>query len=107
MKTIFLITLLLASSAHAGVNFITQLTGIQEDKQIHFAVGYISSDFFATKAEKMGASIWESRAIGLGSALCLATAKEGVDSLTPKNKWDWQDWTATVLGSVVNISIHF
>ena len=73
---------------------------LQVDKVAHFGVGYMLTDITCELSPKENQT--EAKLFGLGATMLLATMKESQDA-----HWDWQDWTATVLGSVVCISIKF
>lgn len=107
MKLFFALALLVAGQVHAESNIITKFTGIQEDKQLHFAVGYIGADLVNVAGTWADLPPWKRRAVAIFSMVLLASAKEGIDSITPKNKWDWQDWGATVGGAGIDITLHW
>lgn len=75
--------------------------GIPWDKALHAGVGYISADGTRKLEDFMGIRDRYSIAPIMVAAL-LASAKEGIDSETPGNKWDWSDWLATMGGASAN-----
>lgn len=66
--------------------------GISWDKALHFSVGYIATD----ATERVTRKWWA----GVAVSAALASAKEASDS-----RWDWQDWTATMLGSGAKLTL--
>lgn len=99
MKKIVLALSLALASGSPLIAATPSTLGIPWDKALHFSAGYISSDVTQTFFLKHGAGPWTSRLAGLTVATLLAS--------TPGNRWDWQDWGATALGSVCSITVHF
>ena len=85
---------------------ITTLTGIQQDKQLHFAVGYIAGDVVQSVALKARWNPWAARALALGTGLLLGTAKETYDTVQPHGHFDWDDLKFTAFGTVFAITVH-
>lgn len=110
MKTLALVALLClpAFAVGAGAPAKTPETfGVPWDKALHFGVGYIAADLMDDLGRKTAAPHWKRVLVSLGLGLLLASGKEALDSVTPGNKWDWQDWAATVAGSGVAITFNF
>lgn len=98
--------LAMAQPCHANTNIITDLTGVPQDKQLHFAAGYIASDALQAITAWARWDPWAGRALALGAGLTLATGKELLDSTQKGNHFDWNDWTATMLGTGINLTLH-
>lgn len=76
--------------------------GLHWDTLLHFSAGYISANIAQVAVKGCGFSSTDAYLAGLGVAVAAATTKESADPV-----WDWGDWTSTVLGGGVAVTINF
>lgn len=80
--------------------------GIEKDKQLHFAAGFIIGGTVTLIAERMDLpypKLWGITASALAGAL-----KEALDRRKPGNYWNGRDLSATVAGGItVSFVIRF
>jgi VanZ family protein len=72
------------------------------DKMAHLGLGYIIANIAFKFAILIGCSLLISIVVGLIFCCAAATSKERHDATQIGNKYDWKDWTATMIGGILS-----
>jgi len=99
MKTIlFALALLIAAPAWAEDG----LSKFQKDAILHYSFNYMSANVATSIVKRPKQSRWFYLSFGLTYALIVPSMIEGTHE-----KWEWNEWTAGVLGGVTGTLIRF